>query len=361
MSIYAISCGGTGGHISPGIAIAEELTQRNQKCLLLVSEKTIDGVMLKKYGNFESMTLSAKPFSKNPKKFWQFIKAQARSFFECIKLIRKRNIDCVIGMGGFTSVPIVLAAFVLRKKIVLHESNRIVGKSIRILSHLADMIFLPEGIELNGKFLSQKTIHAPIPLRREMRKINKSEARKILNLSEDGFLLTVLGGSQGAEALNEWAMQNIEKLNSQGVAVCCIRGIKSHGNKLVEGKSSSGETVRNVFLPFCDDMHVLLSATDLLLCRAGAGTIAEAMFFSLPMILVPYPNSADNHQEANAMYAAEKGSAFIIHQDNIELLAGVILESFKKNLKNFKIDRVSSKKGPDVKIIVDRIQKISRS
>ncbi|MDR1414094.1 MAG: UDP-N-acetylglucosamine--N-acetylmuramyl-(pentapeptide) pyrophosphoryl-undecaprenol N-acetylglucosamine transferase [Puniceicoccales bacterium] len=360
MSAYAISCGGTGGHLSPGIAVAEELTRRNKKCLLLVSEKLIDGVMLKKYSNFDSIVLSAKPFSKNFKKFWQFLKAQMISFFECIKLIREKKITCVIGMGGFTNVPIVLAAFVLRKKIALHESNRIVGKSIKILSYFADVIFLPEEIEFGNGFLRRKTIQATFPLRHEIHKINKSKARNILSLSEDGFVLTVLGGSQGAEALNQWAVANMEQLNAHGIALCCVRGIKSDKNEIVEGKSGSGSTVRNAFLSFCNDMSMLLSATDLLVCRAGAGTIAEAAFFSLPMILVPYPNSADNHQQANAAYVEKKGAALVVNEDNIEVLLETVLESFMQKLKNFNIDDSVDPKKSEVEIIVDCIQQMER-
>jgi UDP-N-acetylglucosamine--N-acetylmuramyl-(pentapeptide) pyrophosphoryl-undecaprenol N-acetylglucosamine transferase len=303
MSKYAIACGGTGGHLSPGIAIAEELVARGDECILVVSEKPIDGIVLKKYREYPHVALPAKPFLKGIGKFFEFAKSQLVSFFKCIGLLRKEKINCVIGMGGFTNAPVVMAAFVLGVKIVLYESNRVIGKSIRVLSRLADIVFLPYGVNLKGRHTRKKILYASMPIRRELQKIEKTEAKNQLNLLPNVPVVTVLGGSQGSDALNRWATQNFQKLNERGIAICCVRGLGSTETESKVGKSKGGESVPNIFMPFCDNMSLLLSATDLLVCRAGAGTIAEAAHFSLPMILVPYPNSADNHQEANAIYA----------------------------------------------------------
>ncbi|MDR1433287.1 MAG: UDP-N-acetylglucosamine--N-acetylmuramyl-(pentapeptide) pyrophosphoryl-undecaprenol N-acetylglucosamine transferase [Puniceicoccales bacterium] len=359
MSRYAIACGGTGGHLSPGVAIAEELVSRGEECLLLTSEKAIDCIMLRKYAEFECVALAAKPFGRGIKKIWQFLRSQAVSFFFCLRLLKKRNIRCVIGMGSFTNVPVALAAFAMGKKIVLHESNRIIGKSIRSLAYFAHTVFLPEDVAFGKRFLDKKVLHVAMPLRRELSLMDKGKARKALGLNGDGFVVGVLGGSQGANALNEWASQNLEKLNSQSIAVCCVRGVKNFKSEVVTGKSSGGGDVVNVFLHFCDDMRSFLSAVDLLVCRAGAGTIAEAVHFSLPMVLVPFPNAADNHQEANATYAEKNGWAVTVREDNIGALTKVIFECFSEKLANFKVDSTSAGENRSVEIIVDRIQKIS--
>jgi UDP-N-acetylglucosamine--N-acetylmuramyl-(pentapeptide) pyrophosphoryl-undecaprenol N-acetylglucosamine transferase len=102
-------------------------------------------------------------------------------------------------------------------------------------------------------------------------------------------------------------MQNFQRLNGQNLSVCCVRGIKSDVREEITGISDSGNAIANLFLPFCNDMSSLLSSTDLLVCRAGAGTIAEAMLFGLPMILVPYPDAAEDHQEVNATHMVNDG------------------------------------------------------
>jgi UDP-N-acetylglucosamine--N-acetylmuramyl-(pentapeptide) pyrophosphoryl-undecaprenol N-acetylglucosamine transferase len=355
---YAIVCGGTGGHLSPGIAIAEELMMRNEKCLLLISDKAIDNIMLKKYGQFEYSILPAKPFAKSAGKIFETIKSQFISFCKCIKLIKSREIDCIVGMGGFTNLSAVMAAFLMRKKIILHESNRVIGKSIKLLAFLADVIFLPPDVNFKNQFLNKKVAHVSIPLRHEIQKIDKYEARAHLGLDPQASVITVLGGSQGANALNEWAMQNFQRLNRENLTICCVRGIRSDIQEKIIGTSSNGSPIMNVFLPFCNDMSSLLSATDLLICRAGAGTIAEAIFFELPMILVPYPNAAENHQEANAMCVANGGRAIIVRQNDIGLLTNVVIECFEKNLKNFQPNQLLDCKHSAVEVIVNYAQKI---
>ncbi|MDR2603320.1 MAG: UDP-N-acetylglucosamine--N-acetylmuramyl-(pentapeptide) pyrophosphoryl-undecaprenol N-acetylglucosamine transferase [Puniceicoccales bacterium] len=359
MNRYAIVCGGTGGHLGPGIAIAEELMARNGECLLLISDKVIDSVMLKKYGQFEYVTLSAKPLAKSIWKIFETMKSQLISLFRCIKLVKNRKIDCVIGMGGFTNFPAIMAAFLMRKKIVLHESNRVIGKSIKLLACLADIIFLPPHVNFKSRSLNKKVSHASIPLRREMRKIDKCEARARLGLDPLAFVVTVLGGSQGANALNEWAIRNFQRLNGHNLTVCCVRGIKSDSREEIIGMSGDGNAIRNLFLPFCSDMSSLLSATDLLVCRAGAGTIAEATLFGLPMVLVPYPDAAENHQEVNATQAANDGRAIVVRQGDIDLLANVVIECFQKNLKNFQTTPPQDNEHSAVEVIVNRIQRMT--
>ncbi|MDR2629164.1 MAG: UDP-N-acetylglucosamine--N-acetylmuramyl-(pentapeptide) pyrophosphoryl-undecaprenol N-acetylglucosamine transferase [Puniceicoccales bacterium] len=358
MNRYAIVCGGTGGHLSPGIAIAEELMARNGECLLLISDKVIDSVMLKKYDQFEYIVLPAKPLAKNIWKIFETIKSQLISIYRCVKLVKNRKIDCVVGMGGFTNFPAVMAAFLMGKKIVLHESNRVIGKSVKLLACLADIVFLPPQVNFKSQSLNKKVTHVSIPLRREIQKIDKHKAKEQLGLDPHRSVVTVLGGSQGADALNEWAMQNFQRLNGQNLTVCCVRGIKSDSREEIIGMSNDGNAITNLFLPFCNDMSSLLSATDVLVCRAGAGTIAEAILFGLPMILVPYPNAAENHQEANASHVANDGRAIVVRQGDIDLLANIVIECFQRNLKNFQTIPPPDREHSAVEIIVNRIQRM---
>jgi UDP-N-acetylglucosamine--N-acetylmuramyl-(pentapeptide) pyrophosphoryl-undecaprenol N-acetylglucosamine transferase len=215
---------------------------------------------------------------------------------------------------------------VLGRKIVIHESNRIPGKCTRLLAHLANGILLPHGVDLERKSFAKKTVHVSIPLRREIGKMDRRSARENLHLNPDMATVVVLGGSQGADVLNGWARESMELLNWHGIAVCCVCGILSAGSEVIRGKSSDGKTIANVFMPFCDDMRSLLNGADLMVCRAGASTIAEAAALSIPMVLVPYAHAADGHQLANAMHAEGNGQAIVVLEENISTAGKMVLK-----------------------------------
>jgi UDP-N-acetylglucosamine:LPS N-acetylglucosamine transferase len=119
-------------------------------------------------------------------------------------------------------------------------------------------------------------------------------------------------------------MQNFQRLNDRNLTVCCIRGIRSDKQEEIIGQSANGSAITNLFLPFCDDMSSLLSETDLLICRAGAGTIAEAILFGLPTILVPDPNAAENHQEVKAIWGQKVRARPVFCQFEIKSVPFVI-------------------------------------
>ena len=301
MKNFAIACGGTGGHISPGIALAEELSANGHLCTLIVSKKLIDSTMLAKYEQFPKIAISAKPFAKPPLKLVKFVYSQFLALIKCLKFIIKNKIDCVIAFGGFTSLPVVLAAFLLRKNIFLHESNQVVGKSIKFLARFADKIFTPEGTESQLSKFSSKIITCGYPLRKEISKIDELEAKKLFNLPENKKIIVIFGGSQGATALSSWAIENSHTLSKLGAFILCVCGKNIKNN----------DTDNIKLLSFCDNMAALYSCADLIIARSGAGTIAEIQQFGLNAILVPYPFAAEKHQHANAIAAASKTNKII--------------------------------------------------
>ena len=352
MKRVAIACGGTGGHLCPGIAIAEELKENGIDPVLVISRKPIDNVIAARYDQFEYLVTRALPFSKKPGKFLLFIWSQLISICSCIKFLWKKDIDCVIGTGGFTNLALVVSAFLMRKKIVLHELNQVIGKSIKVLAPFADVVFLPSGVSFSKNSLQKKVIHASVPLRSEIKKVPKAKARAKIGIPSEAKLITILGGSQGANSLNKWALNNLDKLNRAGVSVCCVCGPK---NFMKFKKFGTRGNLQNLFLPFCDSMSELLCSTDLLVCRAGAGTIAEAMRLGVPMILVPYPYAAENHQEFNAIYARKLGCAAVVHESEINKLTDKVLEIFKSDFLGFAKRRSYRNSN---KAIVDVIKKL---
>lgn len=325
MTKFAIACGGTGGHLAPGIAVAEALINDGHDCALLISNKSIDKLVIKKYPQLKYEVLLARPFLKTFSGILKFFTSQVHSILMCFNLLRKSNFDVVVGFGGFTNVPVVIAAFLLRKPVILHESNRIIGKSIRLLAWMAKVVFLPKDVHFDDPRLQKKEISAGMPLRREIMRVQPLDARAMFGLNPNSRVVTILGGSQGAHSLTRWAHENFQQINSHDISIVCVCGPNNY-DMCKQNNVGSG-CVKNVWLPFCDDMSNLLSATDLLVCRAGAGTIAEAEYFSLPMILVPYPKAADNHQEANAQYAKKHG-AMVVHEEDMCMLHGLIVNFF---------------------------------
>lgn len=312
-----MACGGSGGHIAPAIAVAERLPEH--QCTFIISNKRVDDLFSQKYRQFEFIRIDAKPFYLSPGALIRFFRSQTRAFRFASKLLKERKVDLVVSFGGFTSLGFVLAAKLQRIPILLHESNQIPGKSTRVLARLATKILLPPQVTLR-KF--QRKIQAvEYPIRKEFVPIAKEDARRELGWPQLKKIILVIGGSNGALALNKWAEQNFQKFAHYNVDLFCIAG-----TSCLREQSLTYEDCTLHMLPFCDQMNLALRACDLVIARAGTGTIAECRYCKRPMILVPYPYAADNHQQANARAAANLGIATVIDQDNIDLLTHRVLE-----------------------------------
>jgi UDP-N-acetylglucosamine--N-acetylmuramyl-(pentapeptide) pyrophosphoryl-undecaprenol N-acetylglucosamine transferase len=232
----------------------------------------------------------------------------------------------VVAFGGFLSVSYVVAAWLLRIPVVLHEANRKPGKSIRRLAGMADKIFLPEGVILKG-VEPNRLKRVDMPLRREIQHIKKSEIREKLGIPLHAKVLTVVGGSQGALVLNEWVKANRESLVAEGIWVFLVAGpgkLDLPEKEILKSDLGSAVEVRS--FAFHDAMHELFCASDIVVGRAGAGTIAELTTCLTPSILVPYPYAADQHQLANARDLERRGGSIVILQDDVQSLFREVME-----------------------------------
>jgi len=162
-------------------------------------------------------------------------------------------------------------------------------------------------------------------------------------------VLVILGGSQGASPLNAWVRGRLPRLAEAGIQVCCVTGLGKGSAELLELRGDSGQPVKAVFMPFCDDIATLLSAADLVVSRAGAGTIAELIRCATPAILVPFPQAADNHQWANARFFEQQGGGFVVDQSYLAdldrevrevIFNDWLLRKFRANLQ--RMDRANS-------------------
>lgn len=344
-----IACGGTGGHLAPGIALAQKLLERGHTCELLISSKQIDQRLTQKYPSLVFRALPATALGAtharvSPTGFIKFAWTQLASIGYCAKVIHRFRPHAIVGFGGFMTVSAGLCAWGSHTPLFLHEANYKVGRTVRFLKHFARTIYLPPGIQ-HHHMPAQKVVELGVPLRQDLKSVSREEARKALGLPLRGRLVVVLGGSQGATSLNRWANDNLEALLGAGIHLYCVTGPNKGDNRALEHQLPLGQIAKATFVPFCDNMHLLYTAADLFVARAGAGTIAELIRFATPSVLIPYPFAADDHQRTNASHLERLGGTVVVDESTLDnllhevfytLKSDTLLDSLRTNLK--KID-----------------------
>ncbi len=316
MRNVVIACGGTGGHLTPGIALAQNLEEKGYPAWLFISQKAVDSRLSRKYPKLSFEPMPGAPLIKTPLGLVRFAYGFIFSFVRSYRFFGKIGADALVGFGGFSSFGPAMAARARGIPVFIHEANRAVGKAVRFLAKRSNRLYLPEGVILDG--ISPEVIrNIGYPLRKEFRRIPKERARKQLGISLHDRLLVVLGGSQGAVALNRWVKNNLEDLAAEGISTYCLTGMKNESSGVVQLEGIGGQTITNRFVSFTDEMNSVLSAADLVISRAGAGAIAEIVRCRIPSILIPYPFAADNHQFLNGEFLERKGGSIVCAEDKM--------------------------------------------
>ncbi len=319
-----IACGGTGGHLFPGVAVAEVLIERKHDVLLLVSEKEIDRVALQGRASLQARQLPSigwpRGLSIQTAKFlWQLFKA--RGF--CRKLYEESPPDVVLAMGGFTSAAPMWEAQRLGVPTLIHEANVIPGRANRILAKSATRVVVGFR-EAAGRFDPEKVVVGGTPVRNELKaRPNRAAARQELGFSADAPLILVMGGSQGARGLNSCVIESLPHLRSKQIQWAHLCG-KGEEQRVEQAYRDGGFKAR--VWPFFSEMQKLYAAADLAVSRAGAASITEINFFGLPAVYVPYPFAADKHQTANAKVEVNAGAGLCFDEAELtgKILAGEI-------------------------------------
>jgi|TARA_B100000959_G_scaffold286798_1_gene367315 UDP-N-acetylglucosamine--N-acetylmuramyl-(pentapeptide) pyrophosphoryl-undecaprenol N-acetylglucosamine transferase len=326
-----IACGGTGGHLFPGIAVAEELKRRGHLPLLLISRKKVDADASAKYGTLDFRTVAAiaKPPTLSPKML-PFLWQLWRTIRQSKRLLREHRAEVVLGMGGFTSLPPVYAGKKMGLVTALHDSNALPGKSNRMGARWCSKILV--GLEAaRGYFPGGEVEVTGTPVRREFGSLpSRAEARTALGLSVDQPVVFSFGGSQGARGLNTLVAEAAEILG-EGVQWLQVAGRDDEQRVKELAAGRNGHVVHG----FCDDMPAAYAASDLVISRAGGASLTELAFLGLPSILVPYPHAADDHQTHNARCFEQAGAALMAPEcelggAKLAKLIGELLESPKK-------------------------------
>ena len=309
-----IACGGTGGHLFPGLAVAEVLRARGHEVMLFVSEKEMDALALsgRSEFRFQKLPTVGLPSAFSPAIFG-FLRRFSESLSLCRGIYRKFKPHAILGMGGFTSTAPVLAGKLRGIPTFIHESNAIPGKANRLTARMVRAVLL--GFKECAPFFPRaRTEVTGTPIRKELQRIDRKIARERLGLREDLLTLLVMGGSQGASGINQAVIKSLPTL--QGLPLQVIHLAGARDERLV-ADNYQRENIPAHVAAFHHAMEEVYSAADFAIARSGAASLAELAAFALPAILIPFPYAAEDHQTRNAEIFTRADAAVILKESEI--------------------------------------------
>lgn len=311
-----ISGGGTGGHIYPALAIAQEIRDRMPDAVILYvgTAGGMESTIVPRAG-FDFQTINISGINRS-----SLLKASSSlsklpySLYHGWEVVREFKPDIVIGTGGYVSFPVVLAATFLNCKTYIHEQNALPGLANRNLARRVNCVMLtfPEA----ERHLKAKQIKLTgLPVRKDILNVDAQRARQELDLMEGLFTLLVFGGSRGARSINRAMLDAMERLQREDMQIIWVTGesgFQEIKTDLADKVDVDSMRCKLQLLPYMDNMNLALASADLALCRAGASTLCELAVVGLPAILVPYPYAAENHQEMNARALLDKNAVTMV-------------------------------------------------
>ena len=304
--------GGTGGHLFPAVATAQRLCSRepDSQVLFIGTRRKLDKKHLERYG-FSVSTVHS--FGLKGQKLGALLKAIAIlpfTFCEACYHILRFQPDVVCGVGGYVTGPVVAAACLMRKPTIIHEQNSIPGLANRKLGRIVDKICLSLAAS-QSYFPTGKTVLTGNPVRSQI-----VDLRQRATSAGKKRTLLVLGGSQGASAINEMIVEVFTAGDRDLTEIEIIHQTGTADEGTVK-KAYEDNNVKARVSAFFDDMAAVYKRADFVVSRAGATTLAELAVLGKPAILIPYPHAADNHQEKNALGYVEQGGALLLSQDDL--------------------------------------------
>jgi UDP-N-acetylglucosamine--N-acetylmuramyl-(pentapeptide) pyrophosphoryl-undecaprenol N-acetylglucosamine transferase len=334
----AIACGGTGGHLFPGVAIGEELRQRGCAVTLMVSSKDVDQHAIRSISGMEIVTLPAIGLTRGG--WFGFLAGFWNSYRVARQHFHGRSPECVLAMGGFTSAPPIFAGKRCGAKTFLHEANSIPGRANRWLAPWVNgaFVYFPTAA---SRLRARNVEVAGMPVRPQFQApMTAAVARQSLGLDANAPVLLVMGGSQGAAKVNDLVLKILPQLRAIAPE---LQFIHLTGRADFEKVSQAyiAQNAPRLVRAFWDDMAAVLAAADVGVSRAGASSLAEFAARQLPAILIPYPTSADNHQYFNARAFVQSGAARMLQQETTtpDQLAHEILDLTRDILKRSAMQR----------------------
>lgn len=305
-----IAAGGTGGHVVPALAVAAELKIHNVPVVWFGTRGGLEASMVPAHG-IEMRWIDIAGF--RGKSILSTLMAPprlSRAIFQSVVQLYRIKPRAVLGMGGFVSGPVALAALLLRKPLVLHEQNAVAGMTNRWLSGFATKVF---SAWPNVFKASLNTVVAGNPVLAEIETL-ASQSRTVESDSNQPLRILVVGGSRGAQALNELVPEAIALIEKDTV----VHHQSGRSNEsLVRDRYQKAPKATLHVSEFIDDMTQAYQNADVVICRSGAMTVTELAALGLPSILVPFPHAVDDHQTLNARYLSEAGAAVLLPQKSL--------------------------------------------
>ncbi len=302
-----IMAGGTGGHIFPGIAVAENLQAQGWHIHWLGTADRMEAEIIPQHGFDISFINIAGLRNKNWQTWLKLPIKLLQSLWQSIKVIRAVRPDVVLGMGGYASAPGGFAAWLLGKPLVLHEQNAIAGLSNRFLASLATRVLSAFPGAFSQRVKAQVVGN---PLRGDIVALQTLDVEQV----EGRKNVLVVGGSLGAKVLNDTVPQAMKQIKVQNISVWHQTG-KGNQQAVMEQYQAYGLPQENIKVTdFIADMAEAYHWADVVICRAGALTVSELAMAAKPAIFIPLPHAVDDHQTKNAMYLVERNAAKIIAQ-----------------------------------------------
>jgi UDP-N-acetylglucosamine--N-acetylmuramyl-(pentapeptide) pyrophosphoryl-undecaprenol N-acetylglucosamine transferase len=314
-----IMAGGTGGHIFPGLAVAEALRTRGWQVQWLGAPDSMESRLVPPRG----FTLQTIDFSgvrgKGLVTLALLPLRLLKAFWQSIQVIRRVKPDVVVGLGGYISFPAGMMAVLLGKPLVLHEQNSVAGMANKVLATVADKVFTAfPGVLAKGEWVGN-------PLRTEF--LQQAEPAERFAARSGPLNLLVVGGSLGAKALNEIVPQAVALLPMAQRPRITHQSGEKQIDALRANYAAAG--VEATLTPFIDNTAAAFAQADLIVCRAGASTVTEIAAVGAAAVFVPFPSAVDDHQTTNARFLSDHGAAQLIAQKDLtpEKLAQLLLKS----------------------------------
>ena len=321
-----VMAGGTGGHIFPALSVAEHLRAVGWRIVWLGSRAGMEARIVPAKGytmawlRFSGLRgRGLVPAAMLPLNLLIALVQSARAIFA-------HRPDVVLGMGGYVAFPGGMMASFLRRPLVIHEQNSVAGLTNRALAHLADKVL----VGFPGAFGKTKSEWTGNPVRADIAGLAPPEERFA---GRSGRLrVLVLGGSQGAKALNDVVPQGLALLANDARPEVIHQAGAANLDAVRANYANAGVTAS--VMAFIDSMAASYAAADLMICRAGASTIAELAAAGVPAVLVPFPHAVDDHQTHNARFLSERGAALLVAQSELtpERVAGLLASLTREKL-----------------------------
>lgn len=316
-----VTGGGTGGHIYPALAIADKIKEEipASEILYIGNDIGLEKDLVPKTGYEFKMVEARWLLSKSIKEIILTSHAVLKGRKQALKIMKEFKPDVVIGTGGFVCVPVVLAGKKYGARTYIHEQNAFPGKANRLLENSVNKVFL--GFKEASKYFKheEKHIYCGNPVRKCFFETKKEDARKELGIPQDDFALFVFGGSQGAESLNKAITPLLKKFSDED-KLTMVFGTGSYYYDDIQDylKDNGIELNESVIMKtYFTDIEKYMAASDLIVGRSGALSVAETTVCGKAAIFLPSPNVTANHQFFNAKVVADQGGAMIIEEKDL--------------------------------------------